>query len=967
MIFCKKRCLRYVAFSLLFVCCYAVNGQHLIHYQKAMDNSWADIRNIKNHHPANDIAKVKMSMLDIPHIAEVKDSLARAEYLKLSFDTQKELDTLCALLPLFSNLKAISLEGFSYFLDPANTLDTLTLPDNFYKLQHLTAVQFDRKSKIKVKNEIARLSTLPNLRYFILSASDSYDLPENIQELKNLEGIAFTYGENLAGIKLPPALLEIEIIASNGQPNLNNALKMIADPAKLKYLHIAYFDLDDAFQTVIRFPALQQLHLDGNNIQDLGAVLANFKHSKDLQHLEVVNGSIATMRDIYTFRNLQSLKISNNRDSLLIPESISKLTKLTDLDLSSNNMKTLPNGLYKLRNMQRLSLAYNKLTSLSEDLGSLSRLERLDLQQNRLVALPKSINKMRRLRSLYLSANPLVQLPEMTNLTKLATLHAAECNLKSLPVTIGAMQNLHDLHLEDNYIEKLPESITQLTNLKTLLLGRNLLNDLPPDIDLLSQLEQLSIHSNGIRELPASIGQLSKLRLLNISHNALTGLPETLGSLSNLRSLAAQNDEPINEAVYEHFQVAHRKERPQPRRMNAVQRLNSFPKNLQAWQHIESIDLAGNDFASYDILQSLFTIPNDGFSVHLKNAHIKSLPAVGWRHFLGKKLDLLGNAISELPAEMPEAPYLSALDLRRNNLPKLPKNQNSYAEKRSDLLLYFEQVNLLKEADLPQDGAMVAALVEKSNQYAVHDKDYVSSFELYQKALRIDSSLVLKLYHIRNLAELHYHTQHYKQAVDLFTQAIQQDTVGMRILNFIVPDYVYRAKSHLALKDSSSAIQDYVMLATRFDASYWPQAAMLYEQTAQPEKAKLAYQKAIKHYQNRIDDPQITKDEKELLMLCLLELYIVSNRFDVAAQYANTMENDLTKTDLLPIFAYLKAINDLASGKQTNFSMADVASTVSKRWGYDLVLDWLSYTKLTDNQTARIKDITSSMISKRLK
>ncbi|KGE13972.1 hypothetical protein [Sphingobacterium deserti] len=960
--------------SLLFYTCIVllssihlvVKAQGLFDYQRTLNSSSYPIQGIKNHHPNDVLQKATITIRDIPYIFELKDSLSKIECLVIPFNTQKELDTLCSFLPLFPNLTSISFDEYQLFQKDSTTEVTSVLPEDFYALHKLVAIEFKGPSTINIEHELTRISALPNLRYLFFTASGQRHLPKNINICKGLKGISFSLNKSTLGMKLPKGLEEIDIASlPSDDSNLEAALRLISNQRKVKQLQLSYFSVDKNFKSLVKFPKLTHLYLYSNQIQDLGALLANFKSSRHLRSLKVESGEIASISGaVYDFRNLRYLKISNTRGGVIMPVGISKLRHLVNLKLSSNGKMEIPADLCKLESLKQLDLSYNGLAKLPEDIGLLYNLNNLQLQGNRLTKLPTSINNLHGLVALNMKANPLTQIPSLCNLTKLDSLNLSYCNLATLPNDIGDMKNLRYLAAEDNFIETLPQSITQLTGLKTMLLGRNLLTELSMDIGQLEQLEELDLSVNHLKALPTTIGQLKLLQTLNISFNSLIAVPEEIGALSNLSNFYAQNNVPTHYSLYDWSREIYREDNPKTPRKVAVSKLTSFPKNLSGWHNIKYISLSDNDFSSFDIMKSFLTIPGKNFQLVLNNSCITKLPTNGWSNFLGSELDLSNNEIEELPKGTAEAPFLSTLDLRNNRLPKLPKNQNSYARKRNQVLLYFQQIGLMEEDDLPKDEAMAHALMEKSSQYFLYDKDYKSTLEMHLRALAIDSNLVLEQCNAQNIGEANYHLHNYKEAIDYLTRAIQRDTVGrVRILNFVVPDFEYRAKSYLALKDTSNALKDYLELASHFDKTFWTQVAMLYRQTSQVSNAEEACQKAVDYYEYQINHPDVQKATKEMSMLCILELYIVCDQSEAAAAYAKKIQSSVTEGDLLPIFDYLCAINTIVSGKRGNFSPDGFKGQINRRWGYDLILDWLPAAKLDERQAAVIKDITLRMVN----
>ena len=91
----------------------------------------------------------------------------------------------------------------------------------------------------------------------------------------------------------------------------------------------------------------------------------------------------------------------------LIRKNPNFFSKLTYLDLSTNNLRTLPKEIGDLSELETLYLDHNNLRTLPKEIGDLSELIHLYLSYNKLSILPESIESLINLTFLYLLNNPL--------------------------------------------------------------------------------------------------------------------------------------------------------------------------------------------------------------------------------------------------------------------------------------------------------------------------------------------------------------------------------------------------------------------------------------------------------------------------------------------------------------------------------------------------------------------------------
>lgn len=119
------------------------------------------------------------------------------------------------------------------------------------------------------------------------------------------------------------------------------------------------------------FEKLTSLHVGGAQLEELPDSLGTLKN---LQRLCVVHCELKnTPPSLWRLPNLLSLNLANNELETL-PEEI-ELSKLTHLDLHSNQLKTVPESLGGLETLQQIDLADNPLTSLPESVNRIPEIE----------------------------------------------------------------------------------------------------------------------------------------------------------------------------------------------------------------------------------------------------------------------------------------------------------------------------------------------------------------------------------------------------------------------------------------------------------------------------------------------------------------------------------------------------------------------------------------------------------------
>jgi Leucine-rich repeat (LRR) protein len=247
-------------------------------------------------------------------------------------------------------------------------------------------------------------------------------------------------------------------------------------------------------------------------------------------------------------------------------ETFANVSKLEQLDLSYNNLKSLDINILKvLPKLSHLYLEKNKINEiLPEPIASNSLLNHLDLDDNKTENFGKDVffgmfnlrviylkgNKLQflnlekflglpNLQSLYLSSNRGLQVPtnrQFINSLSLKKLEISSCKIRSVSVkTFANVSELEWLDLSYNYLKNLDINILNaLPKLSHLYLKSNQISEIIPGIlEKNSFLEYLDLQDNIIDHLRSDVfNGLVNLRYVNLKYNQLQYLqPETFVGL----------------------------------------------------------------------------------------------------------------------------------------------------------------------------------------------------------------------------------------------------------------------------------------------------------------------------------------------------------------------------------------------------------------------------------------------------
>ncbi|KAJ4726567.1 Receptor-like protein [Melia azedarach] len=421
-------------------------------------------------------------------------------------------------------------------------------------------------------------------------------------------------------------------------------------------------------------------------------------------HCSLLKGTIQDNSSIFQLSHLQWLNLGfNNFNGSKISPEIGRLTHLTELNFSySKFYGPLPTEISRLYKLTSLDLSDSSfLISIDQqnfDLlaSSLTRLTALNLGGTDMSSVkPSSLLNLSRSLMVLDLGNALIQgeLPEeifrFPNLQELYLYYNA--HLTGYLPNSNWSSHLRILYLSyTNLKGEIPDSIGNLKCLEVLALGGCKFTGLiPTSVGNLTRLTDLKLFSNYLTgELPSSLSKLEKLTQINLYENMLTGqIPNIFVNFSLSPPSDPQFPCPVN--VLSHL-------------TNLDLSFNLFNGSVPSWlftlPSLEYIDLSNNKLTA-PIEQVDLGLPNSLRAVHLQNNHIHgSIPTSIFKLVNLTLLDISSNNLSgtvkfDLLSKLNNLQYL---DLSNNNLLSFSSTSNMNYSMPNLTSLRFSSCNVIK-------------------------------------------------------------------------------------------------------------------------------------------------------------------------------------------------------------------------------------------------------------------------------
>ncbi|XP_078275992.1 leucine-rich repeat serine/threonine-protein kinase 2 isoform X1 [Rhinoraja longicauda] len=239
----------------------------------------------------------------------------------------------------------------------------------------------------------------------------------------------------------------------------------------IKFLDISRNNIGHFLNMNCKCPTLKKLNLSHNQLSSFPACLA--EATEELEELLLVGNKINATMPSLCLTELALLDLSQNCISTLSDTFMTQCSKLetfrasenqlsflfglpskiTTIDLASNNFSGVPNAVLKLQHLRSVNLSHNKISQLPGPVHwESSSLRELIFSQNQISSLDlhEGVSKWSRLEKLDLYNNNLKELPPqiglLNNMTSLLLSHNSD--LRSLPNEMGKLQKLWELDLQ---------------------------------------------------------------------------------------------------------------------------------------------------------------------------------------------------------------------------------------------------------------------------------------------------------------------------------------------------------------------------------------------------------------------------------------------------------------------------------------------------------------------------------------
>ncbi|MCT4621212.1 MAG: NEAT domain-containing protein [Marinisporobacter sp.] len=190
----------------------------------------------------------------------------------------------------------------------------------------------------------------------------------------------------------------------------------ICSITSLNTLNLQNNKINSIDENISKLTNLNALLLNKNELSDLSGGVSGLTN---MTILRLDNNKFEILPDsIGDLTNLTSLSLNNNNLKTL-PVSLGNLTKVEHLDMSSNKLSKFPSFISKLTALKEIAIAFNSLTDVDTDsegnkvdLSKLTNVTNVDLSYNHIDQLPNSLKTLPNLKTIKMYSNYIANIPK---------------------------------------------------------------------------------------------------------------------------------------------------------------------------------------------------------------------------------------------------------------------------------------------------------------------------------------------------------------------------------------------------------------------------------------------------------------------------------------------------------------------------------------------------------------------------
>ncbi len=395
------------------------------------------------------------------------------------------------------NLNPSTTKQISVYLN-----EVKSIPASFWEIKNVLGLKLNIKDLVAIPNEIGNMKQLRSIDF---NCDSLKALPQGFGNLTNLE--FFEIRTNVDTFSFPNSITNLDQIINI--KFIANNLKKINGPflksKETKYLTLRCKSLTTFPKNIYQFKKLKEAKIRGS-FYEITSDIKNLKSIKKFIIHIFGENLIPFSEDIFDFplATTYILSISKSKN---LPKKIINLSSVVKFELNVEDLEELPIGIGNSSRLALLGISSNKLKQLPAELSKLEKLSHLELGLLQGKTIPKfnfesnsliriliwgnknspgnsiSLNHFPNLKRLELSYVNM-KLEDFSNCKILETIGLFGSNWTSIPKGLLGFKSLSHLSLTASKIENLPSFIDQFNERLTIILDANPVSKKSNEIDL---------------------------------------------------------------------------------------------------------------------------------------------------------------------------------------------------------------------------------------------------------------------------------------------------------------------------------------------------------------------------------------------------------------------------------------------------------------------------------------------------